>query len=437
MSDAATARVYEILTGEDDGRVCRDIPEEACRHQPRNFFIHVLSLAATKTGDGLADPKLVLAWLLGAMGAPAAAIGLLVPLREALALLPQMATAARIRSMPRRKWAWAAGSAVQGACVAAMAVAGLTMDGAAGGWTIVALLALFALARSVCSVSYKDVLGKTVSKQSRGTATGTAGTISAVAVVVFGILLSLGVLPLNVTVICGALFLAGALWIAAAALFSTLAEEAGATEGGGNPLSTAIAQVRVLGQDPQLVRFICVRGLLTATALAPPFLLALAGRDAGSRQLAELGPFVIAASLAAVTSNYLWGRFADRSSRFVLTAAGAIAAVVLGATGAAALALPGGGALAGYLPVALFVLMIAYQGVRLGRSTHIVDMADEDRRATYTALSNTIIGVVLIAGSLFGIIAELAGVPALLVCFAAMCLAAALMALGLDEVQQA
>jgi hypothetical protein len=39
--------VYAMLTSEDDGRVCRDIPESACQVQPRNFFVHVVSLAAT------------------------------------------------------------------------------------------------------------------------------------------------------------------------------------------------------------------------------------------------------------------------------------------------------------------------------------------------------------------------------------------------------
>ena len=36
--------VYEMLTSEDDGRVCRDIPEEACKDQPGNFLTHAISL---------------------------------------------------------------------------------------------------------------------------------------------------------------------------------------------------------------------------------------------------------------------------------------------------------------------------------------------------------------------------------------------------------
>ncbi|PIY75176.1 MAG: MFS transporter, partial [Rhodobacterales bacterium CG_4_10_14_0_8_um_filter_70_9] len=47
----------------------------------RDFLTHVAALAATKLADGLINPKLALAWLLGALGAPAWALGLLVPIR--------------------------------------------------------------------------------------------------------------------------------------------------------------------------------------------------------------------------------------------------------------------------------------------------------------------------------------------------------------------
>jgi hypothetical protein len=88
------------------------------------------------------------------------------------------------------------------------------------------------------------------------------------------------------------------------------------------------------------------------------------------------------------------------------------------------------------LPLLLFVLMIAYQGVRLGRSTHVVDMADSDNRATYTALSNTVVGLVLVLGGAAGFVAGAFGEAALLGLFAAMCLVAALLAAGLEEVQR-
>lgn len=360
-------------------------------------------------------------------------IGLLVPLREAGALLPQLVTAGYLRSLPRRKWAWAAGSAVQGLAVAGMGLAALFLNGAPSGIAIVGLLALFALARSICSVSYKDVLGKTVAKATRGTATGTAGTVASVAVLVFGVLLSTGVIDKTVTAIACVLFVAGGLWIAAAGLFSTLAEAPGATEGGGNSLKTALTYFSNLATDRQLRLFIATRALLVPTALAPPYLLAIGGREGNG--LGDLGPFVIASGLAAIASSYVSGRLSDISSRRVLILSACVGAGVLGVLSIAGLTGADWLSSSFALPGTLFVLMIAYQGARLGRSTHLVDMADEDRRAGYTALSNTIIGVVLMVGGAFGWVADITSTFAVLGFFCGLCLAAAVSAWMLDEVQ--
>jgi hypothetical protein len=89
------------------------------------------------------------------------------------------------------------------------------------------------------------------------------------------------------------------------------------------------------------------------------------------------------------------------------------------------------------LPALLFVLMIAHQGVRLGRSVHVVDMADRDNRATYTALSNSTVGVILLAGGVFGVIAQWLGIGAVLAIFTLMAALAIRAAAGLDDVQAA
>lgn len=433
---SVSARAFAILTSEDEGRVCRDIPDSACREEPRSFLTHVVSLAGTKIADGLVDPKLVLSWLLATAGAPAAHAGLLVPVREAGALLPQLFTAASIRAMPKRKGAWAAGSIVQGLCALGLAAAAFTLEGATLGATVVGLVAVLALARSVCSVAYKDVLGKTVSKSRRGTATGTAGSVAAGFLIVFGALLAHGLVE-RLTLVQGALLLAGLLWIASGVLFATLDEAPGATEGGGNAFDVARENLALLRDDPQLVRFIAARGLLTATALAPPFMVALVARtraDAGtSAGFGGVGLLVIASAFASLVSGYVWGRLSDRSSRLVLVCTGLAGAVALAATAALGL----GGVLASELALTplLFGLMIAYEGVRLGRSTHVVDMASAETRAAYTALSNTIIGVLLLGGGVFGFVASRFGEAAVLGVMAGMCALAVPVAWGLEEVQ--
>ncbi len=84
MPSQSKTAVCGALTIGDEGRVCKDVSESACAAQPETFLKRFIASAGTKTGDGLADPKLVLSWLLSALDAPAYPIGLLVPLREAL-----------------------------------------------------------------------------------------------------------------------------------------------------------------------------------------------------------------------------------------------------------------------------------------------------------------------------------------------------------------
>ncbi|MEQ8738033.1 MAG: MFS transporter permease, partial [Hoeflea sp.] len=130
---------------------------------------------------------------------------------------------------------------------------------------------------------------------------------------------------------------------------------------------------------------------------------------------------------------YVWGRLADRSSRKVLLIASVLSMVVLLLTFWSSVT--GWLSAPAILPVLLFSIMIAYQGVRLGRSTHLTDMATAETRAAYTALSNTIIGIVLFAGGVFSIVAEVYGVTMVLAVMALMCAAAIPFALALDEVQ--
>ena len=415
--DKAQAALFEKLTG--------DAPESPA--EPPNFLRHVVSLGLTKAADGLADVKLVLSWLMLSLGAPSVMVGLLVPLREAGSLLPQLIAARLVRRQGRRKWLWAGSAAVQGLALLAMALAGLGLQGALAGAAVLAALLVLALARALASVSYKDVLGRTLGKGHRGSATGLASSLASVAVVVFALFLISGVVAREALVI-GALALAGAAFLAAALIFATLEEprEAPAPAGDhGKALREMLGHLRA---DRQFARLVLARGLLTSTALAPPYLVMLATGAAG-QALDALGAMLLASALAALVSGYVWGRLADASARFVLMLTG-----LAGAFGMALAVALGAAGLGWALPGALFALMVAHQGVRLGRKTYLVDMAPKDRRADYTALSNTLIGVILMGAGVFGALASLAGPGVTLLVFAAMAGAGALVARGLDEI---
>ncbi|MEJ2181220.1 MAG: MFS transporter, partial [Gammaproteobacteria bacterium] len=72
--------LYDQVTGEEDARVCKDIPDEACSDQPRNFFAYLLANFFNKISDELVSARLTLPWLFGVLGVPAAFVGFLVPI---------------------------------------------------------------------------------------------------------------------------------------------------------------------------------------------------------------------------------------------------------------------------------------------------------------------------------------------------------------------
>ncbi len=400
-----------------------------------NKAIHTACLAMTKTGDGLVDPKLILSWALNSVGAPQTAIGLLVPLRESFTMLPQIVEAAWLRTLKTRRFVWSAGSAIQAVAVACMAAVLWLLEGAAAGWAVAGLIVVFALGRSLASVSYKDVLGSTVDKGNRGSVTGIAGSIAATIVLIFGAALSFGFIPLTLPAIVIALSIGAGLWLLASGLFTLLEEPAQAADGGEASVGIA-AVVSHLREDPQLQRFTVCRILLSATAFAPPFIVSAAhGGSASGLQLGSLGPFVLASSIASILGSGFWGVVSDSSSRRVIMLAALLGTLVL-AVLAAVLFLDAGGPLPVlWAAIALFVLMMAYQGVRRGRSTHIVDMAPGEARSGYAAISNTVVGLLLLGGGTFGILADVAGLALVFAVLAVMCAAGAVAAKGLEDVQ--
>lgn len=375
-----------------DGAVSGDAAPRSARG---NAARQVVALGLQQTGDLVVDPRTVLVWLLAALGAPTALVGLLVPVREAGSMLPQVALVGWVRRRGRRKGVWVLGSVLQGACTGGLAVVAATMRGTAAGVAVLVLLGLFAIARALSSIASKDVLGKTIPKGSRGRVTGAAATASGVVAITLGVALrSAGGGRTDPQVIAG-LLVGGALaWGAASLVFARVVEPIGevdADDGAGTALVRAWRTVR---RDRALRRFLLARGLLLVSALSPPFVVALA-QSRGSGGLEGLGPFVIGSGAAALLGGRLWGRLADRSSRLVMMWAAGSASLVIVVL-LAAMRVPAAQDSAWLYPSAYLLLALAHTGSRIGRKTYVVDMAEGNQRTDYVAVSNTAMAVILL-----------------------------------------
>ncbi|MDY6941700.1 MAG: MFS transporter [Pseudomonadota bacterium] len=429
-TEPAVERLYGLVANEEDARVCTDISDEACREVPGNFFLMLSSLVLTKIGDLLINPKTVLAWLIGAVGAPPALVAWLVPIRESGSLIPQLIIAAQIRRQPHRKPVWVIGSTLQGLCVLAMGISVYLLEGTAAGLAVVGLLIAWSLSRGLCSVAMKDVQGKCIPKTRRGRLAGLASTFSGVATLVITMLAFSTNRDPSLPFYTGLLFGAGLLWMGAALLFSRIDEFAGETAGGGNALNDAIRSLSLLKWDKPFRDFVMTRGLLMASALGAPFLVVLT-QDGGGWML---GSFVLASALASMLSAGIWGWMADVSSRLVMVRAGALAALVCLTGACLALAAEGDKTLGWIYPGLFFVLAVAHDGVRIGRKTYLVDMAGGNKRTDYVAVSNTVIGVLLlVVGGLSALASSISPAVALLL-LAAMGLTGAVSAVRLPTV---
>jgi hypothetical protein len=429
---AAGESIYEALTDEEDARVCDDLDAAACKERPYSFTLILVCSFLTKLGDELSSPKTTLAWAATVVGAPAFVLGFLVPIRESGSMIPQLFIGNYVRQLPIRKWAWVAGSLVQFMAVAAMGISILLLDGAEAGWALIGCVTVFSLARGFCSVASKDVMGKTIPKSRRGQLTGWSASMAGLVTLGVSVTLLFFLDDAPAEVLIGLiLVIAGFFWLLASLLYAQIDEQPGETGGGRNALE-ALGRLRLLIDDRPFQRFVITRALLMCSALSAPFYVALAQQEQGSPSWL-LGSFLLASGLASLVSAPFWGRQADRSSRSVMVAAALVTAGIGLTTFLVWKFSPGLLARLWFLPLAYFALCVAHSGVRVGRKTYVVNLAGGNKRTDYVAISNTVIGVCLLAVGSAGMLTPLIGLAGVIGLLAAMGLAGALLGLTLPE----
>ena len=424
-----TERIYSALVKRNPETEAA-LPEGVRNNVARNGLRLVSASALQSSGDQTVNASTVLPWLFHALGVPPALVGVLVPIRESGSMLPQAFLTPLILRVRYRKWVFVTGALVQALSVAVMAATAALGQGLAAGVVIVAALTLFSLGRCLGSISSKDVQGRTVPGGERGQINGLATTAAGIVAITLGVGIRVfGGEELSPGRLAWVLAAGAALWVGVALIYSSVREPAGegrssATSGGSDDGSKDrdggssgqrgwFAQTYLLLREDRSFRhFVSVRGLLLVSALSPPFVVTLSVQS-GTSGLAGLGGYVIASGVAALLGGRMFGRFADRSSRTLMAVgAGAASGVILVLV--LVVSLPGfsGDTTWGSLlfVVCYFLLTLMHTGVRVGRKTYVVDMAEGDLRTTYVAVSNSAMGVILLVVGGISSLLALAGV---------------------------
>lgn len=389
------------------------LPDDVQGNVPGNTLRLVGANALQSSGDQMVNASTVLPWLFHAIGVPAALTGALVPIRESGSMLPQAFLTPLVIKVRQRKLVTLVGALVQALSVAVMAVTAAIGSGLAAGLTIIVALAVFSLGRCLTSIASKDVQARTVPKGERGQINGLATTASGLVAITLGLAVRALGEGLDAQTLAAILGIGSVLWVLVALVWwsvrepvdapsrrsqSDLLRDRGEGEGEEEQDNWFAQTLTLLREDATFRSFVTVRSFLLVSSLSPPFIVTLAVQT-GAPALTGLGGFIIASGLAALLGGRIFGRMADRSSKRLMTTGAALASLVLLVLVLLDTSLDlDGDSLTTYaiFVAAYFLVTMLHTGVRVGRKTYVVDMAEGDQRTTYVAVSNSAMGVVLL-----------------------------------------
>lgn len=376
-----------------------ELPTEVQRNIPANGLRHIGSHALQSSGDQAVNASTILPWLFGVLGVPAGLTGLLVPIRESGSMLPQAFLTPIVTRVRYRKWVFVAGALIQAAAVAAMAATAAFASGLTAGIVIIVALAIFSLGRCLGSISSKDVQGRTIPKGERGQINGLSTVVSGIVAITLGLAIRwTGGDTLTPGQFAAVLALGALCWVGVALVYSRMVEPADEDHDDDHHDSPLKTTVHLLRDDVPFRHFVIARSLLLVSSLSPPFIVALS-IQAGSTGLTGLAGFVIASGIASLIGGSLFGRWADRSSHTLMSVGAAVASAVVVILIALTVVpnFSGDSGWASFVFIAAYFLVtLMHKGVRVGRKTYVVDMAEGDQRTEYVAVSNTAMGVILL-----------------------------------------
>lgn len=426
-------RIYEYLLESGEERACDAISEDSCKEAPGNFLLIGLNGFCTKLAEQIASPTLIIPYIFSILGVPSFYSGLLVPIKNTGSLLPQLIVSAKIRAFKYRKYFWATAGFFQGLMLLLMAPVIFSFEAGVAGTLVILLLLFFSIASGVGSISFKDVMGKTIPKGKRGRLLSFRATGGGVLTMIAGIVLYLTIdKDGSIDSFVILLAVAGVLWLISAVLFVFVKEEPGATSGGRTPVDEVKKGWRLIQHDLNFRNFLMARALLLSIPLTQPFYILYATQKMNV-ELSGLGLFIFATGVSNMISSPFWGRFSDKSSRKVMMVSAALALLISCYVIAFDHLPDGWQSIYTFGPV-FFLIIIAYGGARMARKTYLVDYAPADERPLYVSVANTFMGIMTLLSGVLSLVAEFLGVEAMIFALMFLMMLAILVASRLKEI---
>jgi hypothetical protein len=379
--------------------------------EKQRFNKLIVLATLTKLSDILISAKTTLPWLLSSIGGPSWVISVLVPIRESGALIPQWPVKQGTSDIRNRLILWRWGIVAQAFSIAVMIPAVAILSAYWAGLCVLLALAMMSLGRSLCSLTMKDIQGYNVSKGERGKLNGIATTVSGVLSLTTAALLLLGEASLGVNALL-AMVAVSALLFMVTLPFSVGLDTRLEKQSGDQGISSLI---NTLQDDIALKHLVASRCLMLHGALVAPFFVSqsVAQNDA----VFALPYFIGASAMASFLSSYLWGLLSDDSAVLSLRLGSVIC--VFSCIGVLVLPIWNG-----WTPIIMFFLLnLGYAGIRNGRKTYVIDIAEDDTRTQYVAVGNSLVGfALLLLGGLYAAVTILLGDHIISIMAAAMAL---------------
>lgn len=395
------------------------ITTTAQRHLRRNFSLGLLNGAFFNLFTALLDPSLVLSWFVSQLTTSNFLIGLIVPIQHGGWFLPQLVVSSYLQRRQRKLpfYTYIAGVRVTIWGLMTLAVF-LIEDAAVLLVVFFILLAAYSLGSGLGGICFVDIVAKAIPPTRRGAFFGWRRFLGGL-LALGGSLLVKYILderrglafPDNYAV----LFLLS---------FFTLCVAVGCFILVVEPLEPVNKAKITLGKqfrraldlprrDKNYRRFLTMRLLLMAAEIATPFYIIYAKR-ALSVSVSMVGVYLTGATMAGFASTLLWGRISDRRGNKLLiilsSSLGLFIPLIAMSIVPLADLLPGLREFTSGLFALVFIVSGGSKaGAMMGNMNFLLEIAPADDRPIYIGLTNTILGIALLASSVGGLIVDLVG----------------------------